>query len=84
MFGRWPGIIPSRRSLRASASPAPWRSSGRRSTWRAVVHEQLNARLWKIYNSVPGEAGAASDAELRRVSQLVTKTIEWFGQRTAD
>ncbi|MHB1263842.1 MAG: hypothetical protein ACYC1S_05405 [Gemmatimonadaceae bacterium] len=48
------------------------------------MHEQLNARLWKIYNSVPGEAGAASDAELRRVSQLVTKTIEWFGQRTAD
>ncbi len=51
---------------------------------RLDLHEQLNARLWKIYNSMPADAGAASDGELRRVRQLVMKTIEWFGQRTAD
>ncbi|HEY0996493.1 MAG TPA: hypothetical protein VGD77_10930 [Gemmatimonadaceae bacterium] len=50
---------------------------------RLDLHEQLNARLWSIYNAVPGELAAASDAELRRVRQLVMKTIEWFGQRTA-
>jgi hypothetical protein len=51
---------------------------------RLDLHEQVNARLWKIYHAVPGELPADGDAELRRVRQLVMKTIEWFAQRTAD
>lgn len=48
---------------------------------RLELYEQVNARLWRIYNSVPGEQ--AGEAELQRVRQLVMKTIQWFADRTA-